>query len=150
MLLLLELDLGRRSNLDYGHAAGKLSQALLQLLFVKLRIGAIDLGFYLVYTALDVLGRGRTPDYYGVFLGDLYLARLTHHVQGHVLQFDAQLFADRLAPGDYGDVLKHCLTAIAESGRFHGHRLEGATDLVDHQGGKGFALDVLGDYQEGR
>ena len=44
VLLLLELDLGGRADLDDGHAAGQLGQALLELLAVVVRGGLLDLG----------------------------------------------------------------------------------------------------------
>ena len=57
VLLLLELDLGGRADLDDGDAAGQLGEALLELLAVPVRVGVLDLGLDLVDPALDVLGR---------------------------------------------------------------------------------------------
>ena len=42
-LLLLHLDLGRRTDLDHGDAAGELGNALLQLLLVVVGGGFLDL-----------------------------------------------------------------------------------------------------------
>ena len=67
---------------------------------------------------------------------------------GHVLELEADLLGDHLAAGEDGDVLEHGLAALAEAGGLDGHRAEGAADLVDHQGGQGLALDVLGDDQQ--
>src|SRR5207249_3849345 len=61
VLLLLELDLRGRPDLDDGHAAGQLGQALLQLLPVIVRVGLLDLGLDLVDAALDLLGRAPAP-----------------------------------------------------------------------------------------
>ena len=55
------------------------------------------------------------------------------------------LLGDDLAAGEDGDVLEHGLAALAEAGGLDGDRLERAADLVDHEGGEGLALDVLGD-----
>ena len=54
-----------------------------------------------------------------------------------------------LAAGEDGDVLEHGLAAVAEARGLDGADLQGAAQLVDHQGGQGLALDVLGDDQEG-
>ena len=43
VLLLLELDLGGRADLDDGDAAGQLGEALLELLAVVVRGGVLDL-----------------------------------------------------------------------------------------------------------
>ena len=71
VLLLLELDLGGRADLDDGDAAGELGQALLELLLVEVAVGVLDLGLDLVDARLDgVLGTGAVDDR-GVVLGDL-------------------------------------------------------------------------------
>ncbi len=44
---------------------------------------------------------------------------------------------------------QHCLAALTKARGLDGHGVEGATDLVHHEGGKGFALDVLGDISRG-
>jgi hypothetical protein len=67
---------------------------------------------------------------------------------GGVLQLEADLLGDDLTAGEDGDVLEHRLAAVTEAGSLDGDRLEGATDLVDDQGGQGLALDVLGDDQQ--
>ena len=60
VLLLLELDLGGRADLDDGDAAGQLGQALLELLAVPVGVGVVDLPLDLGDAALDVvLGRRR-------------------------------------------------------------------------------------------
>ena len=64
------------------------------------------------------------------------------------LEGQPDLFADDLATGEDRDVLQHGLAAVTEARSLDGDGLEGATDLVDHQGGQGFALDVLGDDQQ--
>src|SRR6266511_5789507 len=43
-------------------------------------------------------------------------------------------------PGEDGDVTQHGLAAVAEAGGLDRHGLEGAADLVDHQGRQGLAL----------
>ena len=48
VLLLLELDLGGRADLDHGDAARELGQALLELLAVVVGVRLLDLGLDLV------------------------------------------------------------------------------------------------------
>ena len=50
-LLLLHLDLGGGTDLDDGHTAGQLGQALLELLAVVVGGGLLDLGADLLATA---------------------------------------------------------------------------------------------------
>ena len=54
VLLLLELHLGGRADLEDGHAAGQLGEALLELLAVVVRVGVLDLVLDLLDAALDV------------------------------------------------------------------------------------------------
>ena len=51
VLLLLELDLGGRADLDDGDAAGQLGEALLELLAVVVGGGVLDLGLDLAHAA---------------------------------------------------------------------------------------------------
>ncbi len=57
----------------------------------------------------------------------------------------SSLSADDLPAGEDRDVAQHGLAPVAEPGGLDRDALEGATDLVDHQGGQGLAVDVLGD-----
>jgi hypothetical protein len=58
-LLLLHLGLGRGADVDDGHAAGQLGQALLELLAVVVGGGFLDLAADLLDAALDVGGACR-------------------------------------------------------------------------------------------
>src|SRR4029450_4391967 len=145
VLLLLELDLGGRADLDHANAAGQLGQPLLELLAVIVGVGVLDLGPDLVDPALDVLGVALALDDGGLVLGDDHLAGPAEQVDADVLELEADLLADDLAAGEDGDVLEHGLAAVTEAGGLDGDALEGAADLVDDQGGQGLALDVLGD-----
>jgi hypothetical protein len=53
-----------------------------------------------------------------------------------------------LTTGQGRDVLEHRLATIAEAWRLHRRHLEAAAQLVDDQGGKCLAFDVLGDDQQ--
>ena len=61
VLLLLQLGLGRRADLDHRHAAGQLGQPLLQLLAVEVAGRRLDLRADLLDAALDRLRRRRGP-----------------------------------------------------------------------------------------
>ena len=62
-----------------------------------------------------------------------------------LLQGEPGLLGDHCAAGQDGEVFEQRLAAVAEPGRLDGDRLEGAADLVDHQGGQSLAFDVFGD-----
>src|SRR4029079_4397570 len=62
VLLLLELDLGVRADLDDADAAGELGEALLELLAVPVGVGALDLLLDLVDPAGDLLVVARAVD----------------------------------------------------------------------------------------
>src|SRR6476646_9432065 len=62
LLLLLELDLGGRADLDHRDAAGELRQPLLQLLAVVVGVGLLDLRLDLVDAAGDILALARALD----------------------------------------------------------------------------------------
>ena len=81
-------------------------------------------------------------------LGDDDLAGAAEQVEVGVLELEADLLGDDLATGEDGDVAEHGLATVTEAGGLDGDRLEGAADLVDHQGRQGLALDVLGDDQQ--
>ena len=73
---------------------------------------------------------------------------VTEQVEGDVLELETDLLADDLTTGEDGHVLQHRLAALTEAGRLHRDGVEGAADLVDHEGGESLALDVLGDDHE--
>jgi hypothetical protein len=120
VLLLLHLHLGGGADVEHGHTAGQLGQALLQLLLVVVAGGGLDLGLDLVHTPGDVgLLAGAVHDR-GVVLVDADLLGLAQVAQVGVLQLEAALLADHGAAGEDGDVLQHGLAAVAEAGGLHG------------------------------
>ena len=84
----------------------------------------------------------------GVLLLDAHPLGAAEHVEGHVLELDAEVFGDRLAGGEDGDVLEHGLAAVAEARSLDGRDLEAAAQLVDDERRERLALDVLGDDEE--
>src|SRR6266702_2045539 len=126
-------------------AAGQLGQALLELLAVPIGVGPLDLLLDLVDLALDVLFAAGALDDGGLVLGHRDAPRATQQVERDVLQLEADLLGDDLAARQDRHVIEHRLAAVAEPGGLDRDRLEGAADLVDHQGRQCLALDVLGD-----
>ena len=149
MLDLLELDLGGSANLDHGNAAGELGETLLELLTVKLGIGVLDLTLDLGDALVDGLPGASARDDGGGVLGDLDGLGATEHLSGGVGDLDAELLHGDLAAGKDGDVLEHALTTIAIARGLHGGDLQGATELVEDQGGESLAVDVLAHDEEG-
>ena len=115
ILALLHLDLGGAADADHRDAAGELREALLQLLAVVVRGGLLDLRLDLGDPGLDVGLLAGAVDDRGVLLLDHHLLGAAEHVERHVLELDAEVFGDRLAAGQDGDVLQHRLAAIAEA-----------------------------------
>src|SRR5437773_9656427 len=134
ILALLDLDFGRAADADHGYAARELGQTLLQLLTVVVRGGFLDLRLDLLNARLDVGLLAGTVDDGGVFLVDHHLLGATEHGERDVLELDAEIFRDRLAAGQHGDVLQHGLAAIAEARSLDGSDLETTTQTVDDEG----------------
>ena len=115
MLLLLQLDLGGRADLEHGDAAGQLGEALLELLPVVVGVGVLDLGLDLVDPALDVVLGAGTLDDGRLVLGDDDPLGRAEQVERDVLQLQADLLGDDLAAGEDGDVLEHRLAPLTEA-----------------------------------
>ena len=84
----------------------------------------------------------------GVLLLDPDPLGLAEHLEGHVLELDAEVLGDHRAGGEDRDVLKHRLAPIAEARRLDRRDLQAAAQLVDDQRRQGFSLDVLGDDEQ--
>jgi hypothetical protein len=81
----------------------------------------------------------------GVVFGDDDFLGAAQVRDGGAFQLAAGLFGDHGAAGQDGDVLQHGLAAVAKAGGLDGEHVQHAAQLVQHQGGQGFAVDVLGD-----
>ena len=73
----------------------------------------------------------------------------TQILQRDIVKLDAQLLGDELAAGENRNVFQHRLAPIAEAGRFDRHATQCAAELVNYEGGEGFAFEVFGDDDEG-
>src|SRR4249919_3805406 len=145
ILALLDLDLSRAADADHRDAASKLGQTLLQLLTVVVRGGFLDLRLDLRDAGFDVSLLAGAADDRGVLLVDHHLLGATEHRERDVLELDAEIFRDRLAAGQDGDVLQHGLATIAEARRLHGRNLQAAPQTVDDEGCESLTFDVFRD-----
>ena len=66
-----------------------------------------------------------------------------------VLDLQAPVGADHGASGDDGDIFQQCLSALSEARSLDGHAINGAPQLIDHQGGQGLSIHILGDDHQG-
>ena len=98
VLLLLQLDLGGRADLDHRDAAGQLRETLLELLAVVVGVGLLDLGLDLVDPAGDVLVLAAAVDDRRLVLRDVDPARRAQQVGGGVLELEADLLGDDRPP----------------------------------------------------
>src|SRR4029453_9909796 len=85
VLALLHLDFRRAADLDYGHTARELGQALLELLAVVVRRRLFDLLLDLGDAALDVLLLAVSVDDGGVLLLDANALGAAEHLHSDVL-----------------------------------------------------------------
>ena len=148
-LLLLHLDLGGCTDVDDGHTADELGEALLELLAVVVGGGVGDLAADLLDAASDILGRACAVHHGGVVLGHHDSTRGAQVVQGQRVELDAEVIHDGLAARQDGDVFEHGLAAVAEAGSLHGHDVHVAAELVHDQRGQSLAVDVLGEDEQG-
>jgi len=96
VLLLLHLDLGRGADVDDGHAAGELGEALLELLAVVVAGGVLDLALDLRDAVLDVLLLAGAVDDGGVVLVHLDGLGGAQLGDGGVLELEPKLLGDDL------------------------------------------------------
>ena len=148
-LLFLHLGLGRGTDVDDGHAASQLGEALLEFFAVVVAGGLFDLTADLVNPALDLGVLAMTFDDRGVFFLDQHALGAAQVGQLEAVQLDAEVFGDQTTTGEDGDVFHHGLAAITEARSLDGADVDGATELVHHEGGQGFAFDLFGDDQQG-
>ena len=145
VLAFLRLNLGCGTDLDNAHAAGKLSQALLELLAVPFGIHALDFAAQLLHAVLDCLGVAAAVHDGGVGLGDGHAACRAQVLQGDLRQVNAELAGHDGAAGQNCQVLHDCLAAVTETGSLQSHHVDGAAQLVHDQCGERLAVNVFCD-----
>src|SRR5260370_1172371 len=115
ILALLPLDLSSPADADHCNAAGEFRQPFLQLLLVVVGRGLLDLYLDLGDTRLDVGLLAGTVDDRGVLFLDHHFLGAPEHVHSNLVEFDAEIFADRLSAGEDRDVFEHRLAAAAQT-----------------------------------
>ena len=148
MLLFLQLGLGGCANADDGDAARELGQALLEFFFVVIAGALVNLDADLVNAALDAGCIAFAANDGGVVLvhDDLFAVAQVGHGGG--FQLAAGLFRNDLPTGEDGDVLQHRLAAITKARGLDADDVEHTADLVQDEGGEGFAVNVLGQDEQ--
>ena len=147
-LLFFHLRFGGGADIDDGDAAGQFGEPLLQFFTVVIGGCLVDLGANLLNPAFDVSLLARAFDNGRVVFVDGNAFGLAEVVEGRVLDLQPSIFGDDPSTGQHGEVFEHRLAAVTKAGRLHGGDFQGAAQLVDDEGGKGFALDVLGDDEQ--
>jgi len=145
VLLFLQLDLGRCTDLDDGNATGELGEALLELLAIPVGVGVVDLGLDLADAGVDFVLLARAIHDRGVVLVDDDALGAAEQVEGDVLQLETDFLADDLTTGEDRHVLEHRLATVSETWGLDCCRVERAADLVHDERRECFTLDVLGD-----
>ena len=97
--LFFQLSLGCGADFNYRHATNQLGQTLLQLLPIVIGSCFFDLGANLLDTTFDICRLARAFDDRRVVLIDDYFLSATQILDLDVLEFDTEVFADRLASG---------------------------------------------------
>src|SRR5712672_2208436 len=146
--LFLQLGFGCRAHLDDRNAANQLGKAFLELFLVVVRGGVLDLLADLLDAALDFGGLAAAFHDGGVVLVDDNLLGAPEVFHLNVLELDAEIFRHGLAAGEGGDVFEHRFAAISEGRGLDRSALQGAAELVDHQGGQRFTFDVFRDDEQ--
>jgi hypothetical protein len=144
-LLLLHLDLGGGTDLDHGHAAGELGQTLLELLAVVVGGGLLDLGADLLAAALDV---GSVPAPSMMVVSSLLIWTFLAEPSSFRVAFSSFRPTSSEMTVPPVRMAMSCSMALRRSpkpGALTAQTLMMPRMLVDHQGGQGLALDVLGD-----
>ena len=95
---------------------------------------------------MDIRGGASAFHDRGVFLVDSDALGLTEIVQRDAFQLNAEIVGDDIAAGDHGHVAQHLFAPIAKARSLYCRALQGATQLVDHQGRQGLTLHVLSDH----
>ncbi len=145
---LFHFNFGRSADFDHCNAADQLGQSLLELLAIVVGGGLLDLGADLLDTAGNGVFLAVAVDDGGVVLVNSDALGAAEHVDGGLVEFEADLFRDHLTAGQNSDVFQHGLAAVAEAGSLDGADVQHAAQLVDHQGSQGLALDVFSDDQQ--
>ena len=136
-----------RTDFDHSHSTYQLGQAFLELFTIIIRGGVFNLGPNLGDSAFDLVLCSGAFNNGGVIFVDIDSFGASKIGDSGIFQFKSDLFTDNLTAGQDGYIFQHGFTAIAESRGFNGTNFQSAPQLVDHQGGQGFAFNIFGNDQ---
>ena len=147
-LLLLHLDFGASTDLDHGHAAGELGNALLQFFTVVVGGRFLDLHADLLDARFDVLLVARTVDDRGVVLVHGHALGRAQVLERGVLELESHFLAHHGAAGQDREILQHGLAAVAEARRLARCHLDDAAHVVHDQRRQRLTFHVLGNHYQ--
>ncbi len=148
VLFFLHLCLGSSADTDDSYAARKLCKALLQLFFVEIRLGLCDLSLDLSNSVRNCLLVALASDDDGLLLAYLYALAVAEHINRYILEFDADIGACNLTAGQNRNILKHILASVTIARSLDSDNVQCAAQLVDNQGRKSLAVDIVGDDEQ--
>ena len=147
-LFLFHLDLGRGTDSNHRHTTGQFRDAFLHLLLVVVGRGFLDLDTDLVDAPFNVTLAAGAVDDGGVFLGDLHPFGAAKIIDAASFQAHPDFLRNDLTASQNRDILQHGFAPITKTWCLDRANLDDATDVVDHQGCQGFAIDVLRNHQQ--
>ena len=142
-LLFLQLGFRCRAHFNHRNSAHQLRQPLLQFLAVVIGSGVFDLRAHLFHAAFDVRRLARAFDERGVVLINRNFLDAAQVLDLHVLKLDAEVFGQRLATGEDGDVFEHRFAAIAEARSLHGSAIAACRGACSPRGWQVLRLRCL-------
>ena len=142
-LLFLHFCFCCRTNLDYSYAAGKLCQSFLIFFLIKCGICFFHALFDLCDTRFDGSLVTRTVCDDGCFLFHTNCFRGTQHIQGCILQGNANLLGDNLTACQCRDICQLCFSSFTVAGCLYRNAGEYITQLVHNQSCQNLAFYVL-------
>ena len=147
-LALRNLSLCGTAGLHHGHTAGKLSQALFQLLAIPRRIRLINLATEQVTSGLKIFLGAATIDNDGLILGHGDATCGAEVGLVGLAQAEPNFLIDDSCTGDHSKVIHESLAAVAEVWRLHGAHVQALADRVHNQHRERFALNILSNDQD--
>src|SRR5690606_13001286 len=128
-LFLFHLEFGGSTDLDQRNAARQLGDAFLQLLFIVVAGGFLDLGTDLLDARLDRFVVATAVDDRGFFLADFDALGLAQIVQRDFFQRQADFLGNHRAAREDGNVFQHGFATVAEARSLDGAGFQDAADV---------------------
>ena len=146
MLLLLKLNFCSGSHVDHSNSASQLCKSFLKLLPVVVRCAVSNLDLDHGDSVSDCGSFSCSVDDCCVVLIDSHSLCSSKHCDICILKLHAKLFCDDLSTCKYSDILKHCLSSVAEARSLYSNYVQCASDSVENQCCKSFTIHILSDH----